>query len=59
MTKPNKAIPLGISLIPIIFLIGALFVTIYFYKQEAHIALLCAMTSNHREMGASVDGVPA
>lgn len=40
MTKTKKEIPLGVALVPIIFLIGCLFVTIYIYKMEAHMALI-------------------
>jgi len=42
MTNSRKEIGLGISLIPILFLISTLFVIIFLYKQKAHIALLLA-----------------
>ncbi len=40
MTDKQKEIPLGVALIPIFFLIGSLFVTIYLFKMEAHMALI-------------------
>jgi len=40
--KSERPIPLAISLLPIFFLIGTLSLVIVAFKQEAHIALVCA-----------------
>jgi len=40
----RRRIPFGIALIPVVFLIMALFFTIVFFKQPPHIALICAAT---------------
>lgn len=42
MPGKKRRIPLGIALIPVVFLIIALFFTIVAFKQPPHIALICA-----------------
>ncbi len=42
MTDERREIRLSIALIPVLFLIIALFVTIYFWGQNPHIPLICA-----------------
>jgi len=42
MVEERKKISLGVALIPVIFLILALFITIYFWNLKAHIPLICA-----------------
>lgn len=42
MADKKRKIPLGIALIPVVFLILALFFTIVIFKQPPHIALICA-----------------
>lgn len=42
MAERGKKIPLGIALIPVVFLVLALSVTIGFFKLSPHIPLICA-----------------
>jgi NhaC family Na+:H+ antiporter len=42
LSDKKRRIPLGIALIPVVFLIIALFFTIVEFKQPPHIALICA-----------------
>ena len=42
MSEQHKEIPLGVALIPVLFLIAALSVSIGILKQDAHIPLICS-----------------
>jgi NhaC family Na+:H+ antiporter len=42
MSENKREIPLGVAIIPVIFLVGALGITIGGFGQEAHIPLICA-----------------
>ena len=42
MSDNKREIPLGVALIPVIFLVGALGTTIGGFGLEAHIPLICA-----------------
>ncbi len=42
MSEQKKEIPLGVAVIPVIFLVAALGITIGAFGQEAHIPLICA-----------------
>jgi NhaC family Na+:H+ antiporter len=42
MSDSRRAIPLGIAVIPVAFLVGALSLTIGVFGQQAHIPLICA-----------------
>ena len=42
MTDNKREIPLGVALIPVLFLIAALGVTIGVLHQDAHIPLICS-----------------
>jgi len=42
MDDNKREIPLGVAVIPVIFLVVVLSLTIGFFKQEAHIPLICA-----------------
>jgi NhaC family Na+:H+ antiporter len=42
MSDKKQEIPLGVAVIPVIFLVAVLSLTIGFFGQEAHIPLICA-----------------
>jgi len=42
MSESKREIPLGVAIIPVVFLVGALGFTIGVFGQEAHIPLICA-----------------
>jgi NhaC family Na+:H+ antiporter len=42
MDEKNNQIPLHVALIPVVFLVGILFLAIGFLKQDPHIPLICA-----------------
>ena len=42
LTKDPRNIPLGVALIPVVFLVAMLSITIIVFKLDAHIPLICA-----------------